>query len=85
MRRASINCTAAAVFSCVKRPLRPAMTKTLPASTHHSAEQRRIVAKVNRLIAFCDRLEASLTARDDTRGRMLDALLHKDLEGDEDR
>jgi type I restriction enzyme S subunit len=44
------------------------------------AEQRRIVAKVNELMALCDRLEASLTAGEDARSRLLDALLHEALD-----
>ena len=44
------------------------------------AEQHRIVAKVDELIALCDRLEASLTTRDDTLGRLIGALLHEALE-----
>ena len=43
------------------------------------AEQRRIVTKVNTLMAFCDRLEASLTATAATRARLLDALLAEAL------
>ena len=43
------------------------------------AEQHRIVAKVDELMALCDRLEASLTAGDDTRRRLLDALLAEAL------
>jgi type I restriction enzyme S subunit len=39
------------------------------------AEQHRIVAKVDELMALCDRLEASLTATAATRRRLLDALL----------
>ena len=39
------------------------------------AEQRRIVAMVDALMALCDRLEASLTAIATTRRRLLDALL----------
>ena len=38
------------------------------------AEQRRIVAKVDELMALCDRLEASLATRDEARSRLLDAL-----------
>lgn len=38
-------------------------------------EQHRIVAKVDVLMALCDRLEASLTATAATRRRLLDALL----------
>lgn len=39
------------------------------------AEQHRIVAKVDELMALCDRLEVSLATGDDTRCRLLDALL----------
>ena len=43
------------------------------------AEQHRIVAKVDELMALCDRLEASLATGDDTRRRLLDALLAEAL------
>jgi type I restriction enzyme S subunit len=43
------------------------------------AEQHRIVAKVDELMALCDRLEASLTTADDARRRLLSALLHEAL------
>ncbi len=43
------------------------------------AEQHRIVAKVDELMAICDQLEVSLTAGDDTRCRLFDALLHATL------
>jgi type I restriction enzyme S subunit len=43
------------------------------------AEQRRIVAKVDELMALCDRLEASLDAAAATRRRLLDALLAEAL------
>ncbi len=43
------------------------------------AEQRRIVAKVDALMALCDRLEESLTATATTRRRLLDALLAEAL------
>jgi len=39
------------------------------------AEQQRIVAKVDELMALCDQLEASLTDADTTRRCLLDALL----------
>ena len=48
------------------------------------AEQHRIVAKVDELMALCDRLEASLATADDTRRRLLDALLHEALAPGED-
>jgi type I restriction enzyme S subunit len=43
------------------------------------AEQHRIVTKVNELMELCDRLEASLTTADDTRLRLLEALLAEAL------
>ena len=43
------------------------------------AEQHRIVAKVDELMALCDRLEAALTTADTTRARLLEALLHEAL------
>jgi type I restriction enzyme S subunit len=49
------------------------------------AEQRRIIAKVDELMALCDRLEASLTATVATRRRLLDALLAEALAPDEER
>jgi type I restriction enzyme S subunit len=39
------------------------------------AEQHRIVAKVDELMALCDALEAGLGAAEATRGRLLEALL----------
>lgn len=44
------------------------------------AEQHRIVAKVDALIALCDRLEAALTTTDTTRARLLEAVLHEALD-----
>ncbi|UWR92926.1 restriction endonuclease subunit S [Phaeobacter inhibens] len=44
------------------------------------AEQRRIAAKVDALMALCDRLENALTEADTTRTRLLEALLHEALE-----
>ena len=44
------------------------------------AEQHRIVAKVDELMALCDRLEASLQQADDKRARLLDALHAEALE-----
>ena len=42
-------------------------------------EQRRIVAKIDELMALCDRLEASLAAGNDSRSRLLDAVLNEAL------
>jgi type I restriction enzyme S subunit len=44
------------------------------------AEQHRIVARVQDLMAVCDGLEASLSSSDELRRRLLDALLHEALE-----
>lgn len=44
------------------------------------AEQHRIVARVQDLMAVCDALEASLGSSDVLRRRLLDALLHEALE-----
>lgn len=49
------------------------------------AEQRRIVTKVDALMALCDRLEASLTATAATRRRLLQALLAEALAPEEDQ
>jgi type I restriction enzyme S subunit len=43
------------------------------------AEQHRIVAKVDKLFALCDQLEASLGSAQADRTRLLDALLHEAL------
>lgn len=44
------------------------------------AEQHRIVAKVDELMALCDQLEASITTGEQTRTRLLEAVLHGALE-----
>ena len=51
----------------------------IPVAVPPLAEQRRIVAKVNDLMALCDRLEAALDAVDDTRSRLLHSLLDESL------
>ncbi|MFD2111095.1 restriction endonuclease subunit S [Thiorhodococcus fuscus] len=51
----------------------------LPIPLPPLAEQHRIVAKVDELMALCDRLEASLATADSSRRRLLDALLHEAL------
>ena len=43
------------------------------------AEQRRIVAKVDELLALCDRLEAQLTTTQTESRRLLEATLHHAL------
>ncbi|KJS38442.1 MAG: hypothetical protein VR70_10080 [Rhodospirillaceae bacterium BRH_c57] len=43
------------------------------------AEQHRIVARVDELMALCDRLEASLSTQEDTSRRLLESVLHHAL------
>ena len=43
------------------------------------AEQHRIVAKVDELMALCDRLERSLVTADYARRRLLETVLHDAL------
>ena len=43
-------------------------------------EYGRIVAKVDELMTICDRLEASIDAGEDTRGRLFDRVLREALE-----
>ena len=45
------------------------------------AEQQRIVAKVDELMALCDRLEAQLTTTQTESRRLLEAVLHDALAG----
>jgi type I restriction enzyme S subunit len=44
------------------------------------AEQHRIAAKVDDLMALCDQLEASLAEGEQTRSKLLEAVLHEALE-----
>ena len=46
------------------------------------AEQQRIVAKVDELLALCDELESRLTTTATTRRQLREAVLHEALEGD---
>ena len=57
-----------------------AKTERLPVPLPPLAEQHRIVAKVDALMALCDRLEAALAAADATRARLLETLLHEALD-----
>lgn len=53
--------------------------RSLPIPLPPLAEQQRIVAKVDALMALCDRLEAALHTADTTRARLLESLLHETL------
>jgi type I restriction enzyme, S subunit len=57
-----------------------AKLRAIPIPLPPLAEQHRIVAKVDALMALCDRLEAALTTTDTTRTRLLEALLHEALD-----
>ena len=59
--------------------IKAANLKPRPIPIPPLAEQHRIVAKVDELMALCDRLEASLTTSDQTRTRLLEATLTKAL------
>lgn len=60
--------------------LRVGGVETLVVPLPPLAEQHRIVAKVDELMALCDRLEASLAKGEQTRSRLLEAVLHNVLE-----
>lgn len=51
----------------------------LPVTLPPLVEQRRIVARVDELMAVCDRLGAHLTAAQADRARLLDAVLNDAL------
>jgi type I restriction enzyme, S subunit len=72
--QATRSTTGTAQPTIALRPLRNFIAPIPPL-----AEQRRIVAKVDELTALCDRLEASLATADDTRRRLLEALLAEAL------
>ena len=59
--------------------IKAAKLKPLPLPIPPLAQQHRIVAKVDALMALCDRLEASLATTDTTKQRLLEALLHEAL------
>lgn len=52
---------------------------SIPVALPPLAEQLRIVAKVDQLMALCDRLQNSLEAADGTRNRLLESLLQEPL------
>lgn len=78
--QATRSTTGSAQPTIALRPLRNFLAPVPPL-----AEQHRIVAAVDALMALCDRLEASLTITAATRRRLLDALLAEALAPAEDR
>ncbi len=54
-------------------------TRRMPVPLPPLAEQQRIVAKVDELMALCDRLEAQLTTTQTESRRLLEAVLHEAL------
>ena len=56
------------------------MLVNLPIPLPPVAEQHRIVAKVHELMALCDQLEVSLVEGEQTRSKLLEAVLHEALE-----
>ena len=58
-----------------------ATVKTYPVPIPPLAEQHRIVAKVDELMAMCDGLEEALATAQTERSRLLEALVHEALEG----
>jgi type I restriction enzyme S subunit len=73
--QATRSTTGAAQPTIALRPLRNFIAPVPPL-----AEQYRIVAKVDELLALCDRLQKNLVSRENIRRRLLDALLAEALE-----
>jgi type I restriction enzyme S subunit len=78
--QATSSTTGTAQPTIALRPLRNFIAPIPPL-----AEQRRIVARLDELMALCDRLESSLATADETRCRLLEALLAEALAPAEER
>ena len=65
--------------STAQKNINLGILETLLISLPPLAEQHRIVAKVDELMALCDRIEAGLAASDGTRSRLLESPLHDAL------
>jgi type I restriction enzyme S subunit len=59
-----------------------AKMNSIPIALPPEAEQIRIVAKVEELIALCDRLEAQLLSAQTESRQLLEAVLYEALNGD---
>jgi type I restriction enzyme S subunit len=79
----------AEIFKHVKTTAQPSLSmgtiRDVDVVVPPLAEQHRIVAKVDTLMALCDQLEASLAIADETRRRLLEALLAEVLAPAEER
>jgi type I restriction enzyme S subunit len=73
------NYCAEATRTLAQPTLNVGLIEVLPIPLPPLAEQRRIVARVDALLALCDQLEAGLKSTDTTRSRLLDAILHSAL------
>ncbi|MGH9384661.1 MAG: restriction endonuclease subunit S [Vicinamibacterales bacterium] len=60
--------------------IKAAKLKRLPIAVAPMDEQRRIVAKVDELMALCDQLETALRISQTEKSRLLEAVLHEALE-----
>ena len=69
-----------AAAGAVVQNLNADKVRRLPVPLPPLAEQRRIVAKVDELMALCDRLEASLVTGEETREQLIEAVLDEMLE-----